>query len=405
VAAIRRETRQGCTVLVLLVLLTGCPGTGDRPRPSGPNPQTGSGGPTTRSVIPEGLLPFPPPSSRSFPPAVQDRFARALTEALRRPQRDPSPRHTTGITAAVVSADGAWAGAAGTGGDGAHPLRPDSMLAIGSITKTFTASAVVALARHRWLDLDAPASRYLKHPLLNNQPTVRQLLCMTSGIPEHTNKRPFQHDVSADPDRHWDPGTALSYADGDLEQPGTPAYVNSNYLLLGMIIEKVSGLTYRQALRRELLRRWKPARLAVQDAEPPKAPLGAPGLEADLRPDGRFLPSRAWASAASAAGSIAADAPTLASWGYQLYGGRVLPPDDVRQMATVCDGSRYGMGTLIGTQGIPTAVGHSGEIPGYSSYLLVVPERRLSVAVLAPRREFDPVTTAEELARAVPGIR
>ncbi len=102
--------------------------------------------------------------------------------------------------------------------------------------------------------------------------------------------------------------------------------------------------------------------------------------------DGLYLPNRAWATAASSAGGMASDAPTLAAWGYRLYGGDVLPVDRVAEMTTPI-AADYGLGTGVFTdnrgESTRRLVGHSGLIPGYSSQLIVDPERQISIAVLS----------------------
>ena len=111
------------------------------------------------------------------------------------------------------------------------------------------------------------------------------------------------------------------------------------------------------------------------------------------------------ASAAGAAGGIAADAATLARWGYRLYGGQVLPPARTVELATeVAPG--YGLGTEIieqhwGPRG--GAVGHHGGINGYTTVLTVIPAEQVSVAVLGvgPGGPIDLI--AQELASALRG--
>jgi D-alanyl-D-alanine carboxypeptidase len=133
---------------------------------------------------------------------------------------------------------------AGTSGDGD----------IGSVTKTFTAAEVLSLAAQGRVDLDAPASTYLDHPLLARGPTVRQLLSHTSGIPDFTTPD-LDDAVDADPARSWTAEQALTYATDPLSLPGSPvmSYSNSNFLLLGLLIERVTGLSYAAAVRRDLL--------------------------------------------------------------------------------------------------------------------------------------------------------
>jgi D-alanyl-D-alanine carboxypeptidase len=302
--------------------------------------------------------------------------------AVQRRLREVLEGRKPGLTAAVVSADGGWSGATGVDGAG-RPLRVTSMMCVGSITKTFVAAEAVHLAGKGVLALDAPASAYVDHPLLERDPTVRQLLSMTSGLPEFVTDE-LDAALRADPARAWTAGEALGYAVGPPGAPGREfAYTNTNYLIVGQVIEKVTGLTWAAALRRDLIGSGR-GRIAVQTAELPPAPLAGPGLHDGLRPDGRFAPNRAVASAAGPAGGLAADAPSLARWGYDLYGGRVLPPDQVTALTTGWTDS-YGLGTRLGYHNFrDVTVGHDGAVKGYVSDLTVLPGDRIAVAVLVP---------------------
>ena len=164
------------------------------------------------------------------------------------------------------------------------------------------------------------------------------------------------------------------------------SYRNSNFLLLGLLIERVTGLSYAAAVRRDLLRGLG-ERIVVQDAETPVAPVAAPNLTGTTTvPDGTFLPNRAVASSYGAAGGMVADAASLARWGYRLYGGQILDAASTVDLTTpVAPG--YGLGTEILEQHWgPTGglIGHHGRIPGYVTVLLVNPDRQLAVAVLVP---------------------
>ena len=134
-------------------------------------------------------------------------------------------------------------------------------------------------------------------------------------------------------------------------------------------------------------------------ASPASSGIIAPE-EPQLRPDGRFLPNRAAASSAGAVGGIAADAPTLARWGYELYGGHLLTPEAVQQMTTPCL-EDYGLGTVIGKLGDLDVVGHDASIPGYLASLQVFPRHRLSVAVLVPDSDVDLSVLLQRLSDAV----
>ena len=390
----------------VVAVLSGCTGGSAGPDlATGGQPPAVSGEPTvsvSASTDPVGggpvltiqALPFADPADAALPAPRRQALQQALEETVRDSTRVP------GVTAAVLSPGGGWTGAAGVDGAGT-PLVPEAMTDIGSVTKTFTAAEVLLLAGQQRIELDAPAATYLDHPLLARGPTVRQLLSHTSGIPDF-GTADLVDAVDADPTRSWTAEQVLAYVTDPLKPPGPPvmSYSSSNYLLLGLLIEKVTGLSYPAAVRRDLLPGLGD-RIAVQDAETPAAPVAAPYLTGTTTvPDGVFLPNRAHASVAGAAGGIAADAATVARWGYRLYGGQILDTAATVDLTTpVAPG--YGLGTEILEQRWgPTGgvIGHHGGVPGYATVLLVNPERQLAIAVLVPG---DPGPTIDTLARGL----
>ena len=199
---------------MLVLVLSGCtagsaagpgPATGiEPPAVSGepavsvsPSPDPIGGGP----VLTVEALPFAEPSDAALPAPRRQALQQALDETVRDSTRVP------GVTAAVLSPAGAWTGAAGVDGAGTA-LVPEATFDIASITKTFTAAEVLLLAGRHRIDLDAPASTYLDHPLLARGPTVRQLLSHTSGIPDFGNPNLFDA-IDADPARSWTAGQVL----------------------------------------------------------------------------------------------------------------------------------------------------------------------------------------------------
>jgi D-alanyl-D-alanine carboxypeptidase len=152
------------------------------------------------------------------------------------------------------------------------------------------------------------------------------------------------------------------------------------------LIEETTGETFAEVVRRDLVDPAGLARVWVQDAEAPEPPLTvgeASRLLPAVDPAGSYLPSRAVASAIATVGGIAADASSIARWGYLLYGGYVIDPDLVGQMTSGQDG--YGLGTeLFGDIDGARIVGHGGNLNSYHSILLVWPDSQVSVAVLVP---------------------
>ncbi|MFD8957488.1 serine hydrolase domain-containing protein [Streptomyces anulatus] len=140
------------------------------------------------------------------------------------------------------------------------PLDPDSRFRIGSMTKTFTATAMLQLVGERRVHLDAPVERYLPrvvrgHGNDGRRITVRQLLQHTSGLPDfldHFDPR----DIVMDPLAHRDPLDLVNVALAHPPEfaPGAGwSYSNTGYLLVGMIIERVTGNTYGEALARRVI--------------------------------------------------------------------------------------------------------------------------------------------------------
>lgn len=184
--------------------------------------------------------------------------------------------------------------------------------------------------------------------------------------------------------RHWTPEEALSYATGPITEPGRPfeSYSSSNYLLLGLLIEKVTGTGYAGAVR------------ILNDHSRPD-----PGQHAV-----RYLATCVGQCDRRRRG-MTADAPTLATWGYRLYGRLVLPPDRTVELTTPVIG-RAALGTMIlGSDvygpGAPLsgedAVGHNGTMAGYTSLVVVLPADRLSIAIAIVGPD-DLTSTAAQLA-------
>lgn len=155
-----------------------------------------------------------------------------------------------------------------------------------------------------------------------------------------------------------------------------------------MVIEKVTGQPLATVLRHDLLGPAGLDRMWLQVDEKPTAPLTvAANPDAKIvDPAGGYLPSRAAASTGHGAAGMAADAPTLARWGYLLFGGRIIDPALV---ATMTNGDPlseygYGFGTMIGGDNSRPVVGHGGDYIGYSSLLGCWPDSQTVVVVLLP---------------------
>ncbi len=384
------STRRLLVGLTVVVLLAGC-AAGATIAPSSTTPAPASVAPVATAT--PAATPAASPTSPSAWDAPSDAALPGATVSALQAMLDGwvSGGKVIGLSAAVVSPDGSWAGAAGVDAAGTA-IEPTSAFSIASATKTFVAAEVLLLASHEGIDLDAPVTQYVSLPFETDGATIRQLATMTSGFPgvpdEALNKQ-----VPKDLARAWTAEEIVALAKdqprvGTLGGPGM--YNGINYYVLGMVIEKVTGEPLAAVLRRDLLAPAGLDRIWMQVAEQPQPPLTVAVDRTDgkvVDPASGYLPSLASASIGQGGAGMAADAPSLARWGYLLYGGRIIDGDLV---ATMTDGDPaaehgYGFGTMVADLGGgEIVVGHLGDYIQYSSILLVWPSTRTAVVVLVP---------------------
>ena len=397
---IRHSLAPGSALVVAALLLAACTSTaGDAARISGPPPAT---------TVSTPYATFPSPVARALARPTQRKLQAVLDQALVLHAASPTAG-ARGLAAAVVTDHGSWAGAAGTDGIGAR-VQVKSMMPIDSITKTFTAAEVLLLAQAGKVNLDAPLSRYIDHPLTAGGATVRQVLSMRSGVSDPPIRAydGLVH-LPAAGKASWSIQRSLAYLKPTLAARGpVPRYASANYLLLGMLVEKLTGRPMAQVLRTDLFDPAHLTRVAAQDTERPVPPLAAAPRSLVSKSDG-YLPSRSRAHPThDTFAGIAADAQTVALWGYQLYGARLLAPTSVRAMTTeptpdqLFPGVGYGLGTMVYTDlATDPGYGHGGSGPASTSILVVVPARHLSLAILIPEENRQPQEQARDLLHAV----
>jgi D-alanyl-D-alanine carboxypeptidase len=380
-----RNARCHARTRALAILLVSVAAAATACTASDPEPTAAPASPTETSSSPAA-----PPGQRwpdlpetLLPADVANRLEAEMTSWVDR-------QMLPGVTAAVASPQGVWVGAAGVDGAGA-PLTPDVGMALLDITWSFTAAEAMLLAERGELDLDAPASTYVPVPQVANGVTVRQLLEHRAGIPD-PGSEVYEEPLNSQPDAHWTTERFLEPVAKATDPPDQRTYVDTtNYELLGLVVEKVSGQRLGATYESDL---WSPlglSRLALQDEQRLPPPLAARGEDGDL-PDGiddaRYLPFRAFVSAVRASLGAAGDAGTAARWGYLLYGGHLLTPESVAEM-TDFEEDDVGLGSFNCTTKVLESpsidcVGQWGTRLGYSAVLTVVPTAQISVVVLTP---------------------
>jgi D-alanyl-D-alanine carboxypeptidase len=304
----------------------------------------------------------------------------------------------SGMTATVMSAEGSWTGAVGHAG-GRTWMRPDSQMAIGSVTKSLVAAQVMQLVEAGELSLDDPADEHLPAwvRLDTNHATIRDLLGMRSGLADFVGAG-----ASHSPDlRQGDTWAEALARAGSPRGPAGPyfEYSNTNYLLLGIVVEEVRGRSLAKVMRQGVLAGEGLGRLVFQPEERPTAPMAMPSAQADaLVKGGGYLPSFQAISGAGGAGAMASDAATLARWWARFCAGKVVSQASLDQMSGFRVGAdEYGLG-LMDEHGMRRpAIGHEGLQVGFASWAACLYDDGLVITVLA-NSETDTQPALEALA-------
>lgn len=304
-----------------------------------------------------------------------------------------------GVTATLMTSDGTWTGAAGTA-DGVTPLRPEAQMAIASITKTIVAAQVLQLVETGELRLDDPVSTLLPEDLEldTNDATVVDLLAMRSGIPDYVDG--LEASLRTDRRHAWTADEMLAIVPSRRTPAGAAfEYSSTNYLLLGLVLERATGRPVAETLRDGVLEGPGLARLVYQPDERPTEPMAAPGGAPALSKQrgGGYLPSLAGATAAGPAGSMASDSTTLARWWGRFCGGEIVSESS---LATMTDFERYpdyALAVQDRSYDGPAAVGNEGVHIGFVSLAECLPEVGAVVVVLTNDERADPAVVANAL--------
>jgi CubicO group peptidase (beta-lactamase class C family) len=255
----------------------------------------------------------------------------------------------------------------------------DTSFRIGSVTKQFTAAAVMLLAERGALSLTDTIRKHLpSYPAAGDRITLHHLLTHTSGIPSYT-------DLGGIRGAHDDPYTAdrllALFAELPLEfEPGQKfGYSNSNYVVLGAVIEAASGQTYANFLRTSLFEPAGLDRTVVGDAEGMMD--RALGYESNSMDELELAPATDM-SLAWAAGGVRSTARDLARWHQALASGRVLS-DSSRAMMLEPDGvaATYGYGWRIARRHGRRVAEESGAIDAFATRYVRVPDEDLLIVV------------------------
>ncbi len=265
--------------------------------------------------------------------------------------------------------------------DVANSSVPDASTwySIGSITKQFTASLVMRQVQAGRIALDVPVGRYVSDAPHGDEITVRQLLNHVSGLEDYTN-----HGIASLATPGWSPERVLApIAAAPLEfAPGSDfEYSNSNYILLGALLERVAKTSYTAQLTAML----NEAHVAGVRFGPP--PPGDVAVGYSLGTSGPVSVAKTDDTFAGAAGGIWATVDGLLAWEHALFSGRVVTPASLAEMtrsgSTPATGpTDYGFGLDIGVAAGRRFVSHDGGITGFAAVETVFPERGWTIVAL-----------------------
>jgi D-alanyl-D-alanine carboxypeptidase len=271
-------------------------------------------------------------------------------------------------------------------------LTPAMSFRVGSITKSFVAVVVLQLAAEGKLTLDDTVERWLPGVLPNGTAiTLRHLLNHTSGVPNYTENDMFLAALLVNRKRVWTPLELLGYAARPaVFAPGADwEYSNTNYVLLGLIVEAATGRSLGDELRERI---FEPLSLS-HTTFPVGLAMPAPYAHGYLSPSdqllrgtGKWLDVTAWhPSWAWAAGALVSTADDLARFYSIVLGGRLLAFPQLSEMRRTVDtgnGDAYGLGIIKQRWSCGEVWGHTGGVPGYTSLAFASPDGSRAVVVL-----------------------
>lgn len=300
-----------------------------------------------------------------------------------------------------------WSGAAGTADLATkRPMRATDRFRAGSIMKTFVATVTLQLVEERKLSLDAPLPAVLPAHVTARFPeadriTVRMLLNHTSGLGEYSGEA-HDREIFANPGRRWTVSEVLDRT-AALPRAGAPgerhSYSNANYNLLGLVIERATGKSWRTAVRERVIRPLRLTRTSLP--APGTTPSGSDIAHGYDDVDGRRVDlTRVDSSMAGAAGgnALLTTPKDLSRFLRALLAGKLFQREatltEMRTFVPATDENGltgYGLGLQrYVLPGGVEMIGHVGGAAGYFALMLHAPEQDLDVA-LAINRPGDPL--------------
>jgi D-alanyl-D-alanine carboxypeptidase len=284
------------------------------------------------------------------------------------------------------------------------PLRPDSVFRIGSITKQFTAAGLLTLVEARRVNLDDPLSRYLPDYPNGENITLLQLLNHTSGVRNYSSLPGFVDGAIREDVTTTQIIATFKDEPPDFAPGAQWAYSNSGYVLIGAVIEAVTGMPWHAYLEQTF---FEP--LGMTHTGYGHDPRFARQLVSGYAYEGETLvPMRPMSmTQPHAAGALVSNVDDLLIWNRALHEGRVLRNPLYTQMITPAGPaaqSRYGFGIFTDTIRGLAGLGHGGHIFGFMSELSYLPGEDITIVVLENDDARNGIEQADQIGRRLTAI-
>ena len=313
-----------------------------------------------------------------------------------------------GVAAAVRLPDGSrWMGTSGraiVGKDG-KPVEVYTPFAVASLTKTFMAALILQLREEGHLWLGTPLAEWLPWYPKADKINVKMLLSHRSGIFDYFEHPRYEARVFGRPRHVWKTGEILGLSGPRYCAPGTCYhYSNTNYVLLGSIVRKITGRTAAAEIRDRFLEPLGLTDTFFQGREPIRK-VPAKGYWAlgkgykGFADASRMRPNTSAATVAHAAGAMVSSVRDISDWQDALLGGDVLSARAMELMLTFPRSSGYGLGMRYALLDGKLGIGHGGSLRGFVSVMYRLPDEDLDVVILTNLGRTDLQSLVDKLTR------
>jgi D-alanyl-D-alanine carboxypeptidase len=306
-----------------------------------------------------------------------------------------------GMVMAVRLPDGTVVGRASGYTDPAkeESWSPDTQSALGSITKTFVGVVIMQLVEEGKLSLDDTIDAWFPDQPNGDKITVRMLLSHTSGL---ANFITGENVMDAKWTHPWAPLDLVAEANklGPVDEPGSSAahYSNTNYILLALIIETITGNSWDQEVRSRII---EPLNLKNTTFLSEEGVWGGSMIKGYFKKDDGYistleLPSYPHYTTSWSAGMMASSVADLMTFASALFDGKLVSKETLAEMATPLGteaetGLEWGLGGAT-LESLPGGFGMGGDIPGYHAFFIGVQDSKLVVVALTNTEEGDVIS-------------